>query len=74
MPAGWFGRTTPNFSYSLPSTSAEDLRMQLEEVARVLAALADALAAVAEPGAALLDELFSTARSSRSPSREMPCP
>src|SRR5438067_2934332 len=35
----------------------EDLRMQLEKVARVLAALPDALAAVAEPGAALLDDV-----------------
>src|SRR2546421_1144494 len=35
----------------------EDLRMQLEEVARVLAALPDALSAIAEPGAALLDDV-----------------
>src|SRR2546428_1767463 len=35
----------------------EDLRMQLEEVARVLAALPDALAPVAEPSAALLDDV-----------------
>src|SRR2546430_6143056 len=35
----------------------EDPGMELEEVARVLAALADALAPVAEPGAALLDDV-----------------
>ena len=41
----------------------------------VLAALAEPLAAVGEPRAALLDDLAcSTARSSRSPSREMPSP
>src|SRR5436305_2515064 len=35
----------------------EDLGTQLEEVPRVFAALPDPLAAVAEPGAALLDEV-----------------
>src|SRR5207248_7808035 len=35
----------------------EHLRVQFEEIASVLAPLADALAAVAEPGAALFDDV-----------------
>src|SRR2546428_7193949 len=45
------------FLVQLAFDVGEDPGMELEEVARVLAALADALAAVAEPGAALLDDV-----------------
>src|SRR3989442_13566261 len=45
------------FLVQLAFDVGEDPRMELEEVARALAALAPALAAVAEPCAALLDHV-----------------
>jgi hypothetical protein len=51
-----------------------DLRMLLQEVPRVVLALADALAVVAVPGARLLDDVPFTPMSMISPSREMPWP
>ena len=48
---------TPSDSRTLFSISSGQLRIVLQEVARVLLALADALAVVGVPGAGLLDDL-----------------